>query len=100
MAAVIFYFNRLPPQPDPLSSSCSSRASRIFYFGLRLFGALALFCLTAASNTRAASFLFDAAHAETAGNADWVIDEDSGAQRFPTPDQSTVTASTTETYWK
>ncbi len=49
----------------------------------------------------AASFLFDATHAETAGNADWVIDADNGTpQRFPTPDQSTVTASTSETYWK
>ncbi len=48
----------------------------------------------------AASFLFDATKAETAGNADWVIDEDSGVpQRFPTPDQATVTASTPENYW-
>jgi hypothetical protein len=58
--------------------------------------AISIFCLT---NSRAASFLFDATHAETAGNADWVIDEDATAQRFPTPDQTTVTASTAETYW-
>ena len=52
------------------------------------------------ASSPAASFLFDATHAETAGNADWVIDEDSGVpQRFPTPDQSTVTSSTVETYW-
>lgn len=45
-------------------------------------------------------FLFDATHAETAGNADWVIDEDgSNPQRIPTPAQSTITASTTESYW-
>lgn len=45
-------------------------------------------------------FLFDATKAETAGNADWVIDEDGGVpQRIPTPAQSTVTASTAETYW-
>ncbi|HEY8968750.1 MAG TPA: hypothetical protein VIM64_06650 [Puia sp.] len=45
-------------------------------------------------------FLFDATKAETAGNADWVIDEDNGTpQRFPTPAQSTITASTAETYW-
>jgi hypothetical protein len=44
-------------------------------------------------------FLFDATKAETAGNADWVIDEDSGPQRFPTPPESTVTAATSETYW-
>ena len=31
-------------------------------------------------------FLFDATKAETAGNADWVIDEDSNIPgRFPTP---------------
>lgn len=59
-----------------------------------------LLCLTNPGNAQAASFLFDAAHAQTSGNADWVIDEDSGAQRFPTPDQSTITAATPETYWK
>lgn len=60
---------------------------------------LAALGLAVSSTTNAASFLFDATHAETAGNADWVIDEGSSAQRFPTPDQSTVTASTAETYW-
>jgi hypothetical protein len=44
-------------------------------------------------------FLFDATKAETAGNADWVIDEDSSPQRFPTPPESTITATTPETYW-
>ncbi|OYU97639.1 MAG: hypothetical protein CFE21_04935 [Bacteroidetes bacterium B1(2017)] len=61
--------------------------------------------------------LFDASKAETAGNADWVIDEDlnnmtwnpnatigsgseGNAQRYPTPAQSGITASTLETYWK
>lgn len=45
-------------------------------------------------------FLFDATHAETAGNADWVIDEDGSVpQMIPTPAQSTVTSSTPETYW-
>jgi uncharacterized membrane protein len=45
-------------------------------------------------------FLFDASQAETAGNADWVIDEDnSNPQRIPTPLQSTVTATTSVTYW-
>ena len=46
--------------------------------------------------------LFDATKAETAGSADWVIDADAskaGVQRFPTPAQSTVTATTPETYW-
>ena len=48
----------------------------------------------------AKKFLFDAKHAETAGNGDWVIDEDNSTpQRIPTPAQSTVTATTAETYW-
>ncbi len=45
-------------------------------------------------------FLFDATKAETAGNADWVIDADSSPQRFPTPAQSNVTATTAETFWR
>ena len=47
------------------------------------------------------TILFDAAHAQTAGNADWTLDEDSCgiAQRFPTPDQSGITSSTAETFW-
>ncbi len=45
-------------------------------------------------------FLFDAAHYQTAGNADWVIDEDNHvAARYPTPAQSTITSTTPETYW-
>jgi len=60
--------------------------------------------------------LFDASKAESANNADWIIDADqnnmtwnpgpilnydeSNAQRTPTPTQSGVTASTAETYWK
>ena len=62
--------------------------------------------------------LFDATKAETAGNADWVIDADfhnlgfsngpavvgqgneSNPQQFPTPAQSGVTASTSEGFWK
>jgi hypothetical protein len=47
------------------------------------------------------SILFDAAHAQTAGNADWTLDEDvcGTAQRYPTPDQAGITSSTAETYW-
>lgn len=45
-------------------------------------------------------FLFDATKAETAGNADWVIDADAVPQRFPTPAQSNVTATTTESFWR
>ncbi len=61
--------------------------------------------------------LFDATKAETAGNADWAIDEGSwnlkfsggqattggsegNPQRYPTPDQSEVTSSTSEDFWK
>lgn len=45
-------------------------------------------------------FLFDASQGETAGNADWVIDEDNSTpQRIPTPAQSTITSGTAETYW-
>jgi len=62
--------------------------------------------------------LFDATKAEMAANADWVVDadvrnvgtgsggvmvvgggSDSNPQRFPTPAQSGITASTPETYW-
>ena len=45
-------------------------------------------------------FLFDATKAETAGNADWVLDADTSPQRLPTPLQSTITATTPETYWR
>lgn len=47
-------------------------------------------------------FLFDATKAETAGNADWVISENSSNAplRYPNPDQSTVTSTTLENYWK
>jgi hypothetical protein len=45
-------------------------------------------------------FLFDAKKGETAGNADWVIDQDNNTpQRTPTPLQSTITATTAENYW-
>jgi len=45
-------------------------------------------------------FLFDNTKAETAGNADWVIDEDNNlAKRLPTPSQENINATTPETYW-
>lgn len=47
----------------------------------------------------AKKFLFDATKAETAGNADWVLDQDASPQQIPTPLQSTITAATPETYW-
>ncbi len=58
----------------------------------------ASFTITSASGAK--KFLFDATKAETAGNADWVIDQDNSTpQRIPTPFQSTITGSTGETYW-
>ena len=62
--------------------------------------------------------LFNATKAESAGNADWVIDADqhnlgyingpavvgqgdeSNPQAIPTPSQSGITSSTLESYWK
>ena len=62
--------------------------------------------------------LFDATKAESAGNADWVVDADlhnlgfnsgpavsgggneSNPQQIPTLTQSSITASTSESYWK
>lgn len=45
-------------------------------------------------------FLFDATKAQTAGNADWVLDADTSPQRLPTPLQSNITATTTENFWR
>ena len=62
---------------------------------------LVILVLLVATNLAAQqkSILFDAAHAQTAGNADWTLDEDScgTAQRYPTPDQAGITSSTAET---
>ncbi len=50
--------------------------------------------------TTAKKFLFDNTKAETAGNADWVIDEDNNlAKRLPTPAQENINTTTPETYW-
>lgn len=60
-----------------------------------------LFLAPLSANAQMKKILFDAKHAQTAGNADWTLDEDScgTAQRFPTPAQSGITSSTAETYW-
>jgi len=48
----------------------------------------------------AKKFLFDNTKAETAGNADWVIDEDNNlAKRLPSPSQENINTSTPENYW-
>jgi hypothetical protein len=50
--------------------------------------------------TTGKKFLFDAGHAETAGNADWVImGTNNVAPRYPSPAQSGITSGTAETYW-
>jgi hypothetical protein len=70
-------------------------------FSLRalVFSLLLVVSLTAFAQQK--TILFDAKHAQTVGNADWTLDEDSCgvAQRFPTPDQAGITSSTAETYW-
>ena len=78
---------------------------------------VALLLLFTYANAQTVKVLFDATKAETAGNADWVIDSDlfnlgfgtgpavvgggneSNPQRTPTPSQSNITAATAETYW-
>ncbi|MEO5682775.1 MAG: hypothetical protein ABIQ88_09035 [Chitinophagaceae bacterium] len=60
---------------------------------------------TAVSNMSAApklvkKFLFDASKAETAGNADWIIDADNKkVQQLPTPAQSGIKTNTPENFW-
>ncbi len=64
-----------------------------------------LFAFFAQAQTR---ILFDATKAEMANNADWIIDADkhnimgneSNPSRYPTPDQSGISANTKEYYWK
>lgn len=78
-----------------------------------LFIVSMLFAVTSFSQQK---FLFDASKAETAGNADWIIDADkwnldyspyahtggneANAQQFPTPSQNNIGSNTGEYYWK
>jgi len=58
------------------------------------------FTINAASTSTAKKYLFDASQAETAGNADWAIDEDSSVPIItPTPSQTGITSTTSESYW-
>lgn len=58
------------------------------------------FTINASTPTTSKKFLFDNRHQQTAGNADWVVDQNNNvASRYPTPAQSNITASTTETFW-
>lgn len=75
-----------------------------------------LFLLFAIASQAQTKILFDASRAQSAGNADWVIDADqhnlgffsgpatlggseSNAQTIPSPAQSGITAATPETFW-
>src|SRR5689334_7003972 len=61
-----------------------------------LFAAFLALSFAAAPSLAAKKALFDNSHAETAGNADWVIDND---QPTPSPAQSGITPGTSETFW-
>ena len=85
----------------------------------KLFFIFSLF-IAVICKSQTVKILFDATKAETAANADWVIDADthnlgpnssgvmvttsggneSNPQRYPTPAQSGITASTVETFWE
>lgn len=75
--------------------------------------------LSLATRAQTVKVLFDASQAEMAGNADWVVDADTynigvnsahlmvtgsgneaNPQRYPTPAQSGITSSTSQSYWK
>jgi hypothetical protein len=61
---------------------------------------VSVFSILAQHSNAQVKILFDAAHAQQAGNADWIIDGDGGvAAHIPTPAQSGITGSTAETYW-
>ena len=98
----------------------SFQAIFIFVIMKKMFAIAALlvfcFCLNDI-HAQTVKILFDATKAETAGNADWVIDADlfnldynpnatvgggneANAQAIPSPPQSGITAATSETYWK
>lgn len=79
---------------------------------------LALLSISFNSNAQNVKILFDASKAESAGNADWVIDAsnynlgflngpavlgqgtESNAQQYPSPSQTGITGSTPESYWQ
>ena len=83
----------------------------------RFFTFLLLISFTVDADAQV-KILFDATKAETAGNADWVIDADvfnlnfsngpatigggneANPQKAPTPGQSGITSATSESYWK
>ena len=70
----------------------------IIKFGVGLFGrlGLAVVLLLAAGTLLPAQVLFDNTKAETAGNADWIIDTH---QPIPSPSITGITSGTSESYW-
>jgi hypothetical protein len=66
------------------------------FFYLVLF---VLFFTFQQANSQSVKILFDDTKAEQAGNADWVISNSSSPQQVPSPTQSGITSSTSETYW-
>jgi hypothetical protein len=86
---------------------------------MKLISLLLALLITQILNAQKPKILFDATKAEMAGNADWIIDADirnlmvnsttrlmvvggneSNPQRYPTPAQSGITASTPQTFWE
>jgi hypothetical protein len=87
---------------------------------MRLKLLLVVLLLTGAADAQTGNkILFDARRAQMAGNADWVVDADlfnigtgtggimqtgkgneANPQRYPTPAQSGITATTAESFWK
>ncbi len=85
---------------------------------MRTIIVLTLLSITFNSSAQSVKILFDASKAESAGNADWVIDAnshslgffngpavlgqgtESNAQQIPSPSQTGITASTTESFWQ
>lgn len=99
------------------NTTTSTRSATVTIAGTGVTSQTVTVTQAAASSTTTIKILFDATKAETAGNADWVVDADtynlswtssgvttSGSeanpQRIPTPAQSGITSSSTETYWK
>jgi hypothetical protein len=99
------------------NTTTSTRSATVTISGTGVTSQTVTVTQAAGGSTGTVKILFDNTKAETASNADWVIDEDSNnlnwtktggatggsegnAQRIPTPPQSGITSSTTETYWK
>ncbi len=100
------------------NTATSTRTANVTISGTSVTSQTVTVTQAAGSSSTSIKILFDARKAESAGNADWVIDADqfnlgwgstgatlnggseANAQRIPTPAQSGITSSTSETYWK